>query len=131
VAKVRVLLADDHQAILARVRRELGEEFEIVGTAGSGQEAVDAVSRFDPDVLVIDISMPGLNGLDAASRLRTACCRTKIVFLTIHDDPDFIAAAFSAGASGYVTKTRLSTDLVSAIREALLDKTFTSQTLKK
>jgi DNA-binding NarL/FixJ family response regulator len=130
VSKVRVLVADDHQAILTRVRRELGEEFEIVGTAETGQEAVDAVSRFDPDVLVMDISMPGLNGLEAASHLRGSCCRTKIIFLTIHDDPDFIAAAFSAGASGYVTKNRLSLDLVLAIREALLGKTFTSQTLK-
>jgi DNA-binding NarL/FixJ family response regulator len=128
VAKVRVLLADDHQAILARVRRELGEEFEIVGTAGNGREAVDSVSRLDPDVVVIDISMPVLNGLEAATRLRATCCRTKIVFLTIHDDPDFIAAAFSAGASGYVTKNRLSLDLALAIREALLGNKFTSQT---
>ena len=131
MAKVRVLLADDHQTTLASVRRELGEEFEIVGIAGNGQEAVDAVFRLDPDVLVIDISMPVLNGLEAASRLRAACCRTKVVFLTIHDDPDFIAAAFSAGASGYVTKNRLSLDLTSAIREALLGMTFTSQPLKK
>jgi DNA-binding NarL/FixJ family response regulator len=132
MSKVRVLLADDHQAILARVRRELDEEFfEIVGTARNGQEAVDAVSRFDPDVLVIDISMPVLNGLETALRLRATCCRTKVVFLTIHDDPDFIAAAFSAGASGYVTKDRLSLDLVLAIREALLGNKFTSETLKK
>jgi DNA-binding NarL/FixJ family response regulator len=131
MAKVRVLLADDHQAVLAKIRRELGEEFEIVGTAGNGQEALDAVTRFDPDVLVIDISMPILNGLEAAVRLRSDCCRTKVVFLTIHADPDFIAAAFSAGASGYVTKNRLSPDLVLAIREALLGNTFISQSVNR
>jgi DNA-binding NarL/FixJ family response regulator len=131
VSKVRVLLADDHQAILARVRFELGEEFEVIGTAANGAEAVDAVSQLDPDVLVIDISMPVLSGLEAAERLHTSCRRTKIVFLTIHDDPDFIAAALSAGASGYVTKNRLSDDLVPAIREALLGHTFVSETLHK
>jgi DNA-binding NarL/FixJ family response regulator len=131
VSKVRVLLADDHQAILAKVRRELGEEFEIVGIVGNGEEAVAAVCRLDPDVLVIDISMPVLNGLEAASRLRTSCCRTKIVFLTIHDDPDFVAAALSSGASGYVIKNRLSTDLVPAIREALQGHTFVSEILNK
>jgi DNA-binding NarL/FixJ family response regulator len=131
VSKVRVLLADDHHAILARVRHQLGEEFEIVGTAANGADAVDAVFQLDPDVLVIDISMPVLSGLEAAARVRTACCRTKIVFLTIHDDPDFIAAALSAGASGYVTKNRLSTDLVPAIREALMGHTFISETLNQ
>jgi DNA-binding NarL/FixJ family response regulator len=131
MSKARVLLADDHQAMLARVRRELGDEFEIVATVGNGEEAVDAVSHLDPDVLVIDISMPVLNGLEAASRLRTSGRRTKIVFLTIHDDPDFIAAALSAGAFGYVTKNRLSNDLVPAIREALLGHTFVSEILNK
>lgn len=131
MTKIRVLLADDHQAILARVRRELGEEFEIVGSAGNGQDAVDAVSSLDPDVLVIDISMPVLNGLDAALRLRATHCRAKVVFLTIHDDLDFIAAALSAGASGYVLKNRLSTDLVPAIRAALLGHTFISHSANK
>lgn len=131
MSKVRVLLADDHQDFLAKVRRELGNEFEIVGMVGNGKEAVDAVCRLDPDVLVIDISMPVLNGLEATSRLRTSSCRTKIVFLTIHDDPDFVAAALSSGASGYVIKGRLSADLVPAIREALQGHTFVSKVLKK
>ena len=131
VNKVRVMLADDHQAILARVRSQLGEEFEIVGTAANGSEAVDAVCRLDPDVLVIDISMPVLSGLETAERLRTSGCRTKIVFLTIHDDPDFIAAAFSAGALGYVTKNRLSDDLAPAIHEVLSGHIFVSATLTK
>lgn len=131
MSRIRVLLADDHQVMLERLRRQLGEEFEIVGTAGTGKEAVDAVSRLDPDVLVIDISMPVLNGLEAAARVRAACCRTKIVFLTIHKDRDFVDAAFAAGASGYVTKDRVSIDLEPAIREALLGNTFVSQTASR
>ncbi len=125
-AKVRVLLADDHVAILARVQRQLGEEFEIVGTVKNGQEAVEAVLRLDPDVLVIDVSMPVLDGFRAASRIRDAGGRTKVIFLTVHEDADFVSAAFSAGASGYVTKSRLATDLVPAINDALLGRSFVS-----
>lgn len=129
MAAIRVVLADDHHAVLAEVRQELGEEFEIVASVEDGVQAIDAVRRLDPDVLILDISMPVLNGLQAASRLQAANCRTKIVFLTIHEDPDFLKAALSAGASGYVTKSRLS-DLGPAIREALQGNTFVSQTVK-
>jgi DNA-binding NarL/FixJ family response regulator len=125
-----VVLADDHQSMIAKVRETFGEEFEIIGTAENGDRAIDFVLTLDADVLVIDISMPGLNGFQAAKWLQKANCRTKIVFLTIHEDPDFVAAAFAAGASAYVIKSRIDTDLVSAIREALLGKTFVSQTLK-
>ena len=96
----------------------------------NGDRAIDLVQMLDADVLVIDISMPGLNGLLAAKRLQKANCRTKMVFLTIHEDPEFVSVAFAAGASAYVIKSRINTDLVSAIREALLGKTFVSQTLK-
>lgn len=83
----------------------------------------------DADVPVIDISMPIQDGPQAAKRLRAANSRAKVIFLTIHEDRDFVAAALSAVASGYVTKARLSTDLIPAIREALLGHTFVSQTL--
>ncbi len=129
MAKIRVVLADDHKALLARVRRTLCEDFEVVATAEDGNQAVDAVVLLNPDVLVIDISMPVLDGLQAAKRLQKANCPTKVVFLTIHEDPDFVAAALSVGASGYVTKARLSTDLVPAIRAALQGRTFVSQTV--
>ena len=119
MAKVRVLLADDHGAMIARVRWQLGEEFDIVGTAGNGQEAIDAVLRLDPDVLVIDISMPLVDGFQAAARIRDAGCKTKVIFLTVHEGADFVSAAFSSGASGYVIKSRLSTDLAPAIQDAL------------
>ena len=125
-AKIRVVLADDHQALLARVRRVLAEEYEVVGVAANGSQAVEAVLTLNPDVLVIDISMPVLDGLQAARQLQQANCRTKIVFLTIREDQDFVAAALSAGALGYVTKARLSTDLVPAILGAMQGRTFVS-----
>jgi DNA-binding NarL/FixJ family response regulator len=129
MAAIRVVLADDHHAVLAEVREELGEEFEIVAAVGDGSQAIEAVRRLDPDILVLDISMPVMNGLQAASQLQAANCRTKIVFLTIHEDPDLLKAALSYGALGYVTKSHLS-DLVPAIREALLGNTFVSQPVK-
>jgi DNA-binding NarL/FixJ family response regulator len=129
VALVRVLLADDHRDFLRKVQGELSTEFEIVDTAANGEDAIEAVRRLDPDVLVIDISMPILDGLQAASRLRDARCRTKIVFLTIHEQSDFISAAFAAGASGYVSKRHLGTDLVAAIHEVLQGHTFISPSL--
>jgi DNA-binding NarL/FixJ family response regulator len=129
VGLVRVLLADDHGDFLRKVRGELSTEFEIVDTAANGEEAIDAVRRLDPDVLVIDISMPVLDGLQTAARLRDDHCRTKVVFLTIHEQSDFVSAAFAAGASGYVSKRHLGSDLVPAIREVLQGHTFISPTL--
>jgi len=124
-----VLLADDHDAILARVRAVLGEEFEIVGAVNNGRDAVGEVRRLDPDVLVLDISMPGINGLQTANEIHAARGRTKVVFLTVHEDPDFVAAAFSAGASAYVVKSDVTTDLVPAIREALEGGRYISQSI--
>lgn len=129
VAKIRVVLADDHQAVMAKVRGVLGGDFEVVAAVTDGSQAVDAVVRLDPDVLVLDISMPVLDGLQAAARLQEANCRAKIIFLTIHEDEDFVAAALHVGASGYVTKSRLAGDLILAIRAALLGRTFVSETL--
>jgi len=127
LAKIRVVLADDHQALLARVRRLLAEEYDVVGVVENGSQAVDAVLTLNPDVLVIDVSMPVLDGLQAARQLQKAKSRARIVFLTIHEDEDFVAAAFSAGALGYVTKARLSADLVPAILEAMQGRTFVSK----
>lgn len=125
--KIRIVLADDHQALIARVRGALAESYEVVGVAENGSQAVDTVLAFEPDILIIDISMPVLNGLQAARQLKEANCRTRVIFLTIHEDHDFVAAAFAAGALGYVTKVRLSTDLVPAIVEALQGHTFVSR----
>jgi DNA-binding NarL/FixJ family response regulator len=130
VDRIRVVLADDHCEVIAKIRGILGDEFEIIEAAENGRQAVTAVLALDPDVFVTDISMPLLNGLQAARSIQKTNSRVKIIFLTIHEDRDFIAAAFSAGATGYVTKRRLSTDLVLAIQEALKGRAFVSNSLR-
>ncbi len=130
VDKIRVVLADDHREVIAKIRVVLGDQFDIVEAAENGNQAVSAVLELDPDVFVTDISMPSLNGLQAARCIQKTNSRVKIIFLTIHEDRDFIAAAFSAGATGYVTKRRLSTDLVVAIQEALKGNTFVSNSIR-
>ena len=130
VDKIRVVLADDHREVIAKIRGVLGDEFDVVDAVVNGIQAVTAVLALDPDVFVTDISMPLLNGLQAARRIQSANPRVKIIFVTIHEDRDFIAAAFSAGATGYVTKRRLSTDLVFAIREALKGNAFVSNSMR-
>ena len=130
MAKIRILLADDRAATHEQVRLELGEELDIVGTVANGRDAVEAVLRQRPEVLVTDISMPILDGLQAASQLRAANSPTRIVFLTIHMDQDYVAAALSAGAYGYVTKSHMSTDLIPAIREAIEGHVFVSRSVK-
>ncbi len=126
MTKIRVVLADDRQAVAANVRRVIAEECEVVAAVEDGKQAVAAVLALDPDVLVIDISMPTLDGLQAARQLQKARCRTRIVFLTIHEDQDYVAAAFAAGGIGYVVKARLATDLVPAILEAIRGHSFVS-----
>jgi DNA-binding NarL/FixJ family response regulator len=130
VDKIRVVLADDHREMIAIVRGVLGEEYEVLDAAENGQQAMTSVLALNPDVLVTDISMPILNGLQLARKIQKSNPRVKIIFLTIHEDRDFIAAAFSAGAAGYVTKRRLSIDLVSAIEEALKGHTFVSNSIR-
>lgn len=129
MAPVRVLLADDHAGLLGFVRLRLCRSFEIVGTVQDGKQAVDTVLRLDPDVLVLDISMPVLNGFQASARLRDAKCRTKIVILTVFEDSEYIAAAFSSGASAYVSKRFLTADLETAIREVLRGNRFISPSI--
>ncbi len=116
--RIRVLLADDHEAMLDRVARLLATEFNVVGTVTDGQQALDAAMELEPDVLVLDISMPVMNGIETARRLKEAGSETRIVFLTVHDDPDFAREALEAGALGYVIKQRIASDLVAAIKKA-------------
>jgi DNA-binding NarL/FixJ family response regulator len=130
VGFVRVLLADDHPGVLEELRSKLGELFEIIGAVEDGQQAVDVALRLHPDVLTLDISMPVMNGFQAAARLRDVKCRTKIVILTTYEDDEYIDTAFSFGVDAYVTKRHLATDLVTAIREVLHGNTFTSPSLR-
>jgi DNA-binding NarL/FixJ family response regulator len=121
-----VLLADDHAGVRAYLQAKLGRVFEIVGAVEDGKQAVDAVLQLDPDVLVLDISMPVMNGFTASERLRDLKCRTKIVILTTYEDGAYVDAAFSSGANAYVSKDRLAADLVTAIREVLQGNAFIS-----
>src|ERR1700675_4522898 len=122
--RIRILLADDQPEILEAVTRLLEDEFDIVAAVESGEHAIEAVASLDPDLVVLDISMPVLNGLEAASRLKSSASRTKMIFLTVHEDIDFVEAAFLAGALGYVLKCRLTIDLIPAIREVLQGHVF-------
>ena len=131
MARTRILLAEDNEALLAELCRELKEEFEIVGTASNGQDAVDGVLRLDPDVVVLDINMPILNGIQASLRIHESYPRSKVLFLTIHENDEYVSAAFSAGATGYVTKRRLASDLVRAIQEVGRGNVFLSPTLRR
>ena len=94
VDKIRVVLADDHREVIAKIRGILGDEFDVLEAVENGHQAVSAVLALKPDVFVTDISMPLLNGLQAARRIQNANPRVKIIFVTIHEDRDFIAAAF-------------------------------------
>jgi DNA-binding NarL/FixJ family response regulator len=130
MSKIRVLLADDHESTLEWVRKTLNNEFDVVGAVGNGQDAVTEVRRLEPDVLVVDISMPVLSGLDAVAQLG-ADIRTKVVFLTQHTELELIAAAFVAGASAYVLKSEMSTDLVPAIHEVLKGRKYLSPSARE
>jgi DNA-binding NarL/FixJ family response regulator len=130
VEKLRVVLADDHPEMIASIIRTLDDEFEVIDVVENGDKAVRAVLALDPDIFLTDISMPRLNGFQAARIIQEAKCRAKIIFLTIHEERDLIAAAFSAGAAGYVIKRCMSTDLVSAIHMALKGQVFVSNSIE-
>lgn len=126
---VRVLLADDSPSMLQAARRILEPEFHIVGTVDNGQAVLQATESLQPDVLILDISMGVMNGFEAARLLTRLGSRAKIVFLTMHKDQEFVEEAFSVGALAYVIKPRLGTDLLVAVREALIGHTFVSPDL--
>ena len=124
--KMRILLADDHRRLLELTRDLLVPTFDVVGCVGDGESLVEAAGKLQPNFIVTDISMPKLNGIEAASRLRESGSSSKIVFLTVHADPDFVQAALNTGALAFVSKLRLDTDLLLAIEEALAGRIFVS-----
>jgi len=122
--KIRVLLADDHKIILEGLRALLEPEFEIAGAVEDGRTLVAEAKRLSPDVVVADISMPGLNGIDAARQIRKIDERIRIVFLTMHAQVSYAAGAFEAGASGFVVKHSAPQELITAIRETMQGHTY-------
>jgi DNA-binding NarL/FixJ family response regulator len=129
LSRARVLLADDHEEFLAVEARLLEPEFEVVTTARGGREALEEAARLGPDALVLDVSMPGLSGIETVRQLRATGSLAKVVFLTVHGDPDYIRAALATGATAYVIKSRLASDLVPALRDALAGRTFVSPSI--
>lgn len=119
MSRARILLADDHQAIIKRVAQILTPDFEIVGTVGDGQAALNSAAALKPDAVVLDISMPGICGLDVAAELLRQPDPPRVVFMTMHRDRDFVAAAKRLGASGYVLKGNVAVDLIPALTLAL------------
>ena len=122
--KPRVLLADDHKIVIEGLKNLLSDEFEIVGTVEDGRALVEKASTLYPDVIVADISMPQLNGIEAARQIKKIDKNIKIVFLTMHQDATYAANAFEAGASGFVLKHSASSELIRAIHEAIKGRTY-------
>ena len=127
--KPTVLVADDHSLVLERVVSLLRPDFEVVGTANNGSNLVAEAQRLQPDVIVLDITMPVLNGIEAAHELREIGSTARLVFLTVHEGSAFVEACIAEGAQGYVSKSRLATDLIPAINEALSGHRFISPTV--
>jgi DNA-binding NarL/FixJ family response regulator len=119
MARVRVLLADDHPPLLAAIRRLLAPQFEVAGEASDGAEAVRLMAVLQPDVLIIDLAMPKLGGIEAIRRIRAEHSGSAIVALTVMADPAVLAATLEAGAQGYVLKSQAASDLIPAITAAL------------
>ena len=122
----RVLIVDDNKEILARTEAVLERDYIIVGAVQDGLSALEAERTLHPDVIVLDISMPGMTGLEVAARLRTSGSRAAVVFLTVHNENDLMLAARAAGGIGYVLKPRLASDLTVAVREARQGRPFIS-----
>ncbi len=122
--RARVLLADDHKIVAAGLQGILESEFEFVGTVEDGRALIKATEELRPDVIVVDISMPLLNGIEAVMQIKKANSRPKVVFLTMHSDVTYAIRAFEAGASGFVVKHSAPAELVTAIREALKGRKY-------
>jgi DNA-binding NarL/FixJ family response regulator len=129
VSRPRVLLADDHRVVAEGLKRLLAEDFELVGMVEDGRALIAAAKKLEPDVVVADISMPHLNGIDAMVQLKKDNARIKVVFLTMHQDAAYARRALEAGATGFVVKHSAPAELVMAIHAALKGQTFITPAL--
>ncbi len=127
--RARILLADDNTPVLKVTAKMLASSFDVVGMAHDGQDLVSKALLLAPDVIVVDITMPVMTGIEAAQQLRKAGLAARLVFLTIHSENEFIRACLEEGALGYVIKAHMKDDLVPAINAAMAGKLFVSPTL--
>jgi DNA-binding NarL/FixJ family response regulator len=127
----RILIADDHTLIADLCKRLLETEFEVVGTVGDGRALVRAAATLKPDVIVVDITMPVLNGIDAACQVKQELRAVKVIFLTMNPDPEIAAEAFRRGGSGYLLKTCAASELVAAVRAVLQGRSYMSAALSR
>jgi DNA-binding NarL/FixJ family response regulator len=124
MARKRVLVVDDLTPVMTA---RLHESFDVVGIVSDSQAALESTLKLSPDLVVLAISMPGMNGIEVAQELKRRGNNAKIVFLTVHEDSDILARALAAGGLGYVAKVRVDTDLIPAINEALAGRIFVSR----
>ena len=129
--KPRILLADDHSLVLEGFRRILEDQCDVVGTAEDGRALLEAASRLKPNVVLLDISMPLLNGIDATRHLKKVSPDVKVIFVTMHADPAYLNEAFKAGASGYLLKRSAGTELIQAIQSVLGGNFYVTPLLTK
>jgi DNA-binding NarL/FixJ family response regulator len=129
MSKIKVLLADDHRIVAEGLRRLLEPTYELVAIVENGRELIAAAKELEPEVIVADISMPLLNGIDAATQIRNAGIRAKIVFLTMHAEANYARRALAAGASAYVLKHSASSELHVAIQRALAGRYYVTPTV--
>ena len=129
LSKIRVLLADDHGDVLDAVALQLVSEFDVVGTVTNGKALLSAAERLKPDVVIVDISMAILNGIEAVRRLMESGSQAQVVFLTVHESSDYVRAALATGALGYVVKPRLGVDLNVAIKEVHAGRSYLSPSI--
>lgn len=130
MSQPRILLADDHRILRDGLRGLLSSDYAIVGEAGDGRELVEQAVQLNPDVVVVDVSMPLQNGIDAVRKLREAGCSARVVFLSMHTDAAYAVRALGAGAQGYVVKHAAADELVDAIRAVLRGEVFVSPPLR-
>lgn len=131
MARVRILLADDHTLFCNLLRQLLEPEYEVVGSVGDGSELLQAAARLGPDVVLVDIGMPALNGLEAGRRLKQAHPQMKIIYLTMNNDVEYAREALQAGASAFVLKNSQSSDLLQVIRDALHGISYLAPEIRK
>lgn len=129
--KPTVILADDHTLVLEGFRRLLETQCELLATVGDGQALLKAVARQHPDIVILDISMPVMNGIEAARALKSQFPSVKLLFVTMHADPAYIRAAFQAGASGYILKQSLGDELTQALHAVLRGHTYVTPLIAK